>query len=50
MSDDGDDDQDLYVVDIDGLMEDGAWWSSGNSPEVEFDPERVLKTYVELLS
>lgn len=50
MSENGDEDKNLYIEDIDGLMDDRCWWWSYNMPENIFDPEKVLKTYIELLS
>ena len=39
---------DIYTlkVDLDGFLDDRAWWMSGGTPEVEFRPDEVLEYYI----
>ena len=50
MGDDGDDDVKTWKTDLDGMLDDRAWWMAGGNSEVEFDPERVLNFYVDVLT
>lgn len=50
MSADGDDDVETWKTDLDGMLDDRAWWIAGGNPEVEFNPERVLNFYVDVLT
>lgn len=46
----GDYDRNKYIEDLNGLMNDRCWWWDCNMPEMVFDPERVLKYYIQLLT
>ena len=32
------------------MLDDRAWWMAGGNSAVEFDPERVLNFYVDILT
>ena len=38
-----------WKTDLDGMLDDRAWWMAGGNSAVEFDPERVLNFYVDTL-
>ena len=44
----GEYDEDIYTlkVDLDGVLDDSAWWMAGGTPEVEFRPDEVLEYYI----
>lgn len=50
MTYDGDEDIDTLKEDLDGLLDERAWWMAGGNPEVEFRPDEVLEFYVNELS
>lgn len=50
ISDNGDDDVQTWKTDLDGMLDDRAWWMAGGNSAVEFDPERVLNFYVDILT
>ena len=44
----GEYDDDIYTlkVDLDGFLDDSAWWISDGDPEFEFRPDEVLEFYL----
>ena len=42
---------DIFTIkeDLDGFLDKRCWWMAGGNPVVEFEPERVLKFYLDVL-
>lgn len=42
---------DIFTIkkDLDGFLNERNWWMAGGNPVVEFEPERVLQFYIDVL-